>query len=362
MTGPDIAARRLLSQGLAHPTFADPTAMVRWFGAVQAQDYLGSLWAIGCRLEGATEAAIEEAVAARTILRTWPMRGTVHFVPAEDARWMVRLLAARVISRTGSIYRRAGLADDDFARARTIVVRALEGGKNLARGALYARLEEGGIATGQTRGLHITGRLAHEGLICFGAREGKQPTFALLDEWAPDPRTPAREEALAELILRYFRSHGPATLRDFQWWTGLTVAETQEGLAAVRSRLIAETVGDQTYWWLDGPAGAPPPACHLLPPFDEFLVAYKDRGPALAHHAAFWDGRDHLASAVIVSDGRAIGTWKRTIGKNGVSLDATLAQPLPADEQARLDAAVRQYGTYLGLPATLASSTLPAAR
>jgi len=355
-----IGARRLASQGLMPPAQADPAALVRWLGAVQAQDFLGSLWALGARLPGTTEADIERAIADRTILRTWPMRGTVHFVAAEDARWMTGLLAARVVARNGNIYRNAGLDDATFTQARAVLTRALADGQPLTRTTLYAALDAAGIATAQMRGLHVIGRLAQERLICFGPRAGKQPTFVLLDAWAPQQRTRAREEAIAELTLRYFRSHGPATERDFAWWSGLRRAEIAGGLADVRGQLVAETIDGTTYWRGDTqPMGDARPALHLLPPFDEFLVSYKDRGAALdPRDAGLWAERDHLLSSTIVAGGRVIGSWKRTLTRGGVSIAATLARPLAAAEQTEFVAAIARYGHFLGLPVLDTRTTL----
>jgi hypothetical protein len=351
-SGATIGARRLASQGLMPPAHSDPPALVRWLGAVQAQDFLGSLWALGARLPETTEADIERAIADRALLRTWPMRGTVHFVPAEDARWMTGLLAARVIARTGSIYRAAGLDEAAFARGRALVMRALADGQPMMRRDLYAMLDEAGFGSGGLRGLHLIGRLAQEGLICLGPRAGKQPTIVLLDAWAPRQRTLARDEAIAELTLRYFRSHGPATARDFAWWSGLRLAEVAGGLDATHGQLVAETIGGTTYWRgaaqaADEAAGA----LHLLPPFDEFLVSYKDRRAALdPADAGLWVERDHLASATIVAGARVIGAWKRTLSRGGVKADARLARPLTDTEQGAFTTAVARYGQFLGVP------------
>lgn len=355
-----IGIRRVASQGLTPPRHPDPAALVRWLGAVQAQDFLGSLWALGARLPGTTEADIERAIADRAILRTWPMRGTVHFVPAEDARWLTGLLAARVIARNGSIYRNAGLDDATFAQARTILAHALADGQPLPRSAIYAALAAAGIATAGTRGLHIVGRLAQEGRICFGPRSGKQPTFVLLDAWAPQQRPLAREEAIAELTLRYFRSHGPATERDFAWWSGLRRAEIAGGLADVRGQLVAETIDGTTYWHGETqPPIAAASALHLLPPFDEFLVSYKERSAALdPHDVGLWAERDHLSSSTIVAGGRVIGSWKRTLLRGGVRIAATFARPLTGTEQAAFAAASARYGHFLDLPVPDVRTTL----
>jgi len=164
---------------VTRPAFTDPADLVRWMGAVQAQDYMGSLWGVGLRLHGASEADVEASIAAGAIVRTWPMRGTLHYVPAEDARWMLRLLAPRVVAGAAGRYRQLGLDAAAFARSRTVLTRALRGGRRLTRGAAYETLARGGVSTEGERGIHILGRLAQEAVLCVGPRDGRQQTFAL---------------------------------------------------------------------------------------------------------------------------------------------------------------------------------------
>ncbi len=309
----DILAQRLRAQHLIQQGFGEPAEVVRWFGAVQAQDYAGSLYAIGLRVRRGTEASVERAIARKEIVRTWPMRGTIHFVPAEDAHWMVRLLARRQNIRLRGVYRRAGLSDEVLKRARKILVKVLSGGQRRMRRELYRALEEAGIhATGAQRGLHILGYWAQEGLICQGSRQGKQTTFALLDEWIPAGRRLEGEEALAELAGRYFASHGPATLQDFAWWSGLSVAEAMTGLQSARSGLVAQRVDDRAYWRSTDARQlrVPSPDVHLLPAYDEFAVAYKDRRAFLDPEAA--RKALHGLAPCIILDGRIVGIWRRT--------------------------------------------------
>lgn len=227
MVTSDIAWLRLHAQLLNRHPLSTPVEVVRWLGAVQAQDHLSSLWAIGLRLPKATEADIERAIADREIVRTWPLRGTIHYVAAEDTRWMLELLTPRVVARSAGLYKQFELDETIFARCRVLLTSALQGSRQLVRKEAYRVLEEGGVATGGSRGLHLLGRLALEGLICFGPREGKQPTFVLLAEWVPRPRVLNRNEALAELTQRFCMSHGPATAQDFAWWSGLTVVDAR---------------------------------------------------------------------------------------------------------------------------------------
>lgn len=351
MTNSDIAYRRLYTQHISNPTFAKPSEVVSWFGAVQAQDYLGSLWAIGLRMKNAIEADIEQAIAEKTIVRTWPMRGTLHFVAATDIRWMLKLMAARIINgRAKSIYQQAGLDEAIFTKSKKLFAKALQGGKQMRRDAMYELLEKQKISTANSRGLHILSRLSHDAFLCFGAREGKQPTFALLDEWVPATKTLERDEALAEIARRYFTSHGPATLQDFIWWTGLGVAEAKEALEMVKSSLEQESIEGQPYWFSPSlqSVKAESPNAYLLPPYDEYTVAYKDRSavlnPIYARQASTGNG---IFYPIIVINGQVAGTWKRTIKKDVVTITLAPFDKLNKVEMSALEKAAQRYQIFL---------------
>lgn len=360
MTKIDIANQRLRRQQITAPGSGDgfdkPGDLVAWMGAVQAQDYAGALWAVGLRLPGAVEADIERAIAERRIVRTWPMRGTIHFVAPADARWMVELLAPRVVNRARHVYQKLGLDQTTFARSRKLIERALEGGRQLSRTAIYKLLDEAGISTAGGRGLHIVSRLAQDGVICFGAREGRQATFTLLDEWAPAPRRLRGDEALAELASRYFASHGPATLQDFSWWSGLTATEARAGIEMVKSRFIAEVVDGRTYWLSEAAPieKATSPAAHLLPVYDEYTVAYRDRSaalnPSFANDANY---AQNTLNSVIVIDGQIAGIWKRAIGKREVRVTLTPYAKLKRAEERAIEETASRYGKFLGAPVVL---------
>ncbi|HEY0660973.1 MAG TPA: winged helix DNA-binding domain-containing protein [Lysobacter sp.] len=352
-----LLQHRLQAQAIADARFATPEDVVRWQVAVQAQDYLGSLWAVGLRMREASEAAVEHAIAQRRIVRTWPMRGTLHLVAADDVRWMLELLAPRVIAANAArIERDFALDAKMLAQCRRVVERVLADGHATPRNDLYTALDAAGIPTAQQRGLHITGRLAMEGLICCGPRVGKQPTFAWLDQWLPRTRRLPREDALAELALRYFSGHGPATVQDFAWWSGLTVKDAQAGLGMVQSQLQQQTVDGRVYWHAAHAmttAASRPIA--LLPPFDEYLVGYKDRSAAVdpARNRQVI-GINGLVNPSIVIDGRIAGTWKRTLRKDAVVIGTTPFAPLKKTEAKALAAAAARYGEFLGVSAELA--------
>jgi hypothetical protein len=333
--------------------FKQPTDVVAWLGAVQAQDYLGALWAVGLRMRNAVEADIERALANRTIIRTWPMRGTLHFVAAADARWMLELMTPRIVANNAKrILRDFELDEAVFARSKDLFESALQGGRQLKRNELYKVLEAGGVSTAGQRGLHILGRLAQDGFICFGAREGKQQTFALFDEWAPSAKRMPRDESLAEIAKRYFTSRGPATLQDFAWWSGLTMADASAGLEMAKRSLAQETVNGRNYWrGSSTPEGKDPsPAAYLLPAYDEYTVAYKDRSAVLdPSYTKLTNSGNGIFYPVIVVNGQVVGTWKRTLKKDSIAISQSpFAQLNRAETRAIADAASR-YGKFLGV-------------
>jgi hypothetical protein len=353
MTTALIGRQRLSAHHLDGSAFDTPADVVRWTGMVQAQDYHAALWAIGVRMQGVTEACIEQALADRSIVRTWPARGTLHLVAAEDVRWMLELLTPRVIAGTARRYRQLGLDDATFARSRYLFGQALQGGRHLTRDAMFQVLEAGRISTAGQRGIHILSRLAQEGLICLGVRDGNRQTFTLLEEWVAPAKAVAREEALAELARRYFTSHGPATLRDFVWWSGLTTAYARAAVEMARPCLEPEVIAEQTYWLSsDSPtAKSASSTGHLLPAFDEYLVGYRDRSAVLNPiYVRQTNAGGGMLSPTILLDGEVVGTWRRTLRRRSATVAPRwFATPGTAQEQA-FSGAVDRYAAFLGLP------------
>lgn len=351
----DLSRLRLRNQYIDGSRLEDPAEVVRALGAVQAQDYYSALWAIGLRLRRASEADVEQAIIDRRIVRTWPMRGTLHFVAPEDVHWLIELLAPRTLQRNAARLRRDFSIDRSIIqRASKIVQRALSGGLALTRASLYEQLDTEGVETNNQRGLHILWWLAHEGMICCGPRAGKQHTFVLLDEWVSAPSKLTRDEALARLALRYFAHHGPATVADFAWWSGLTIRDANAAVESVRPELYSEEFGEERWWsGASTPSRRKPNAvCHLLPVYDEFTIGYADRSaaldPAHAKRAAAGHG---IFRAPIVIDGRIVGSWTRELKKDRVEIRLA---PLTRFDRAQLrymDEAAQRYGEFLGLPA-----------
>jgi hypothetical protein len=280
----DIANQRLHNQRLSSPDFRKPAQVVTWLGAVQAQDYYGAKWALGLRMIGATDEALEKAFTNGEILRTHVMRPTWHFVTPADIRWLLKLTAPRVNAAMAHNYRKFELDNAVFKRTNKAFATALRGGKQLTRNVLRAIVNQAGVATEDLlRFAHILIRAELDGLICSGARMGKQFTYALLDERVPQTSLLTREESLAELTRRYFTSHGPATLQDFIWWSGLTATDAKSGMEMIQSQLTKEVVEGKLYWFKPSRLNVKVAArdVYLLPAFDEYLVAYKDRRAAV---------------------------------------------------------------------------------
>lgn len=357
MTNLDIAHRRLHNQLITQQTFEKPGDVVQWLGAVQAQDYAAAKWAVGLRLQGATSDAIEQAVADGAILRTHVMRPTWHFVSPADIRWLLALTAPHVHAASAYYYHTLGLDDAIFTRSNAALAKALQGGKQLTRLELVSVLKQVGIVTENLGFLYLIMHAELDGVVCSGARRGKQFTYALLDERVPQTRTLDHDEALAEFAMRYFTSHGPATLQDFVWWSGLTVADARIGLAMVTSELMHEVVDDQTYWFVASapPAPSAPQAkelsqtAHLLPNFDEYTVGYKDRSAIIdASHTEKFDSRGSVLNNVLVLDGQVVGTWRRTLKKDAVIITPNLFIPLTTAETCAFAAEANRYSAFLG--------------
>jgi hypothetical protein len=354
VTSDALAHARLAHQRIGAPRRGSLGALVADLGAVQAQDYAGAKWSLGLRAAGATDADVERALAGREIVRTWPMRGTLHFVAADDARWLLALLGPRALAAAAKRHRDLGLDAATIGRARDAWTAALAGGGQLTRDEMYAALEAAKLSTEGQRGYHLLWRLAHDGVLCFGAVRGKQQTFALLDEWVPASRAMARDESLAEVARRYFATRGPATVKDLAWWTGLTGGDARKALDMVRGELEAAVVDGVTYWSGDGPAAAVAGVAHLAPGFDEYLLAYCDRSAVVEdRYAKRLHAGGGVFSPAVVVDGRVAGTWRRTVKRAAVLVEATPFARWTKADRAAVTAAAGRYAAFVGLPLEL---------
>jgi hypothetical protein len=350
------------NQRLIGPPFASAVEAVAALGAVQAQDYAGAKWGIGQRVRAVMDGDVEAVFDRGELLRTHVMRPTWHAVSPADIRWLQALTAPRVKAAMAYYDRRLALDARTLARAHDAMARALEGGRYRTRDELGQALARAGVAAAGQRLGHIMMHAELEALVCSGPRRGKQFTYALLDERAPAARKPARDEALAELVRRYFTSHGPAQLVDFAWWSGLTVADAKAGIAGVSPALKEVEVEGKRYWYAPGKAPSKPdaPVLHLLPNYDELLVAYKDHGVSVDAELTRGIGpRDIVfANHIIVLDGLVIGGWRRTEktskGKSAITVTFRLLRRLARAEKAALDEALEGYRRFTGAAVTVA--------
>jgi hypothetical protein len=350
MTGAEIVARRLRSQLIATTSTRTPVEVVRHLCALQAQDNLASLWAVALRTPDATEADIDAAFARRELIRTWPMRGTIHTVAVDDARWMTELMAPRVLQRMAKRHAELGVDTAALRLGERVLGDALAGGRQLTRPAATALLAEAGMPADERRN-HVIGSLSMRGVLCLSGREGKQQTIALLDECAPSTPSLPEDEALARLALRYFTGHGPAALPDLMWWSGLPGGMLKRGIAAVANEL-EETVVDGTSYWSRSDAGSSRlRGVHLLASFDEYLVGYRDRTAALdpVHTNHVTPGSNGIFNPIVVIDGRVRGSWRRTIAKGRVVVAATPFEAVTERQRRGIGAAAERYAAFLGL-------------
>jgi hypothetical protein len=329
-----------------------PEQIVAHLGGMQGQDLPGVKWSIGLRMPNAVQSDIDRAFDAGNIIRTWPMRGTLHVVAAPDVRWMLSLTSPKNLS--GSQKRRDALELDDktLSRCHQVFVKTLQGGKQKNRDEMYVALEQAGISVAGQRGYHILWNAALHGLICLASTDAKEQNYALLEEWVQPVKAKTRDEALAELAWRYFSSRGHATIKDFIWWSGLSATEARAGFDDIKSRLLAQTVGKIVYWIAPDIALTKDKAsAFALPGFDEYILGYQDRSAVLEpqHAEKICPGNNGMFASTIVIDGQVVGTWKRTIKKSNIAAIATPFSKLSKAEMSAFKQAAERYGAFMGL-------------
>ncbi|WP_298462418.1 winged helix DNA-binding domain-containing protein [uncultured Cellulomonas sp.] len=324
----DVALLRLVAQRVAGPPDPDPLAVVRRLGAVQAQDLPGAVTSVALRTAGRDRGDVLAALDAGAVVRTWPMRGTLHLVPADDVRWMLALMTSRPRAAAATRRRQLDLTEDHLARARDVVVGALRGGGRATRAQLLGLWEEGGVPVDAGRGYHVLAHLAQTGVLVLGPTVGDsrrtaatgaaEQAVVLLDEWVPATAGPDDDAAAARLAVTYFRGHGPATVPDLARWSGLPLGTVRRGLAAVAGELTTITVegavlhlDPATLALLDQHRDAAR-GVHLLPGFDEVVLGYADRSVTVPveHAARIVPGNNGMFRATVLAEGVVVGTWR----------------------------------------------------
>jgi len=356
-----LIRQRLDNHKLLRSNLRAAADVVAWLGAVQSQDFAGAKWALAQRAPGLTDHSIQQAYDSGAILRTHVMRPTWHFVTPADIGWLLTLTAPRVHRFNARYCRVHELDSRTLSRARTILARALEGGEHLTRAELAAALRRGRIVASGVRLAFITIDAELNQVMCSGAMRGKQFTYASFQSRVPRSRGLTREEALAELTRRYFASHGPATLRDFAWWSGLTMADVKAGVEILKPAIVCELVEKVGYWTMAGleirtrPTTAPfaakvrSPLAHLLPNYDEYVIAYKARSIVGGSPLTIRDAYTHH----LVIDGLLAGTWRQTIARDSAILDVKHDRTPTASVQRGVQRAAERYGAFIGKAITL---------
>jgi hypothetical protein len=345
-----LTALRLSAQGIAAPSSPSPADTVASLLAMQAQDFPGALWSVAVRTPGATLASVENSHSRGGFVRSWPMRGTLHFVKPDDLGWMLSLTGQRMVRSAEGRRRDLGLTAQDFVTAERAARALLAGGNHAERADLLAAFDAAGVSPAGQRGVHTLGQLAQTGVIVLSG----QKRYALLDEWVTHPRRLERDAALRELAVRYFTSHGPATVKDLAWWSSLTLTDARAALAAAREDLDELDVDGTVYYLRPGlqPAAG---GIHLLTGFDEYLLGYGDRSAALApqHKDVIVPGGNGMFLSTVVVDGEVVGTWRRDRSPQRVDVTVQPFATFSAATRRGIHAALKRYSEYLELPVVL---------
>lgn len=361
ITAAAIAARRLQSLGLDAPTgeqlpqLTSPADVARHHLAMQAQDFAASQWAIGSRIPGVTRSDVLAAYDAGEVVRSWPMRGTVHVTAAEDMPWMLELLGTRALRGVQRRWDVLGIGERVLERAREVALELLRGGGRATRKQFAAALEEAGIDLTGQRAYHTVWYLAQTGTIVQGPTTNGEQQLVLLDEWIPTPtRFGDRDDALAELGRRYLRAHAPARVADLAWWSSLGLRDCRAAFDAASDEFVPVRRGDDEVWVRREQVGAavrPRATMLALAAFDEHLLGYRVRDEVVdADHAHLVDpGRNGVFRWTLVDRGRVVATWKRTKRARKVVIDVTpFATPLTAAREKAAVRALERWGSFMG--------------
>lgn len=309
-----IAAIRLLNQQLASPMFDDACDVVDWFGMMQAQQYQMMRWAVAMRTRKPKFISFKTAFDQGRIIRTHLFRCTWQLVSDRDLHWQLSLCADRNRQAIKGYlaYHGKSISERNYEHFNMIVTDILKGQSSLGKDELCLRLADSGIDTSDAHTLSIYIRRAEiDGVICSGHLDNKQNTYALIEERVGNHDRICKDEALAMLARKYFRSHSPATFADFVWWTNLPVSDCRAGVEAIQHELQEIHCDGQSYFIhtdcrLAGFRNRP----ILLPSYDEYLIGYKSRQIAIdKEHCPKAYTNNGLFFPVVVNNGKIVGRW-----------------------------------------------------
>jgi hypothetical protein len=314
MNTTNIRTLRLHNHLLTAHALKRPKDIVAWMGAMQAQTYPMAKWAIGVRLPGSTEGMIEQAINEGEIIRTHILRPTWHFVSSDDIHWMLELTAPRIKAIVLTYNKSIGEDETLLNKMLSPVEKILTEESHLTRQEIGERLKAEGMDIDNRRLNHIMSWAELEGVVCNGRVKGSKQTYCLLQEKAPKTYSLTKEEALERLARKYFSSHGPATIKDFVWWSGLLMSDARKGIESIRHDFTGETIGADTYWFrkdIQLPPADTTPSALLLPAFDEYLVGYRGRLDILKEeYTRTVITKTGIFSPILTLNGEIIGTWK----------------------------------------------------
>jgi hypothetical protein len=357
MKAADIALARIYAQQVIRSNFTKAKDLVSYMGALQAQDYAMAKWAIGLRVPGSTEKEIEQSLNKGELLRAHVLRPTWHIIPAKNIYWMLALSAAKIKALMRTMDKQLELTEKIFTRSNGIIEKCLAEGNHVGREELATRLNKAHIQTTENRLSHLLLRAELEGIACSGKSTGNKKTYALLETRVPRQKLIDKNESLALLATSYFSSHGPATLEDFGWWSGLTLTDARHALENTKQQFNSEKLNGQEYWFgknLLFPEKKKSAGVQLLPAYDEFIISYKDRTAGLApeHHKKVLSNNG-IFFPVIVADGQVVATWKKSVEKGGLAVEAHFFQPPPAKWLAAVTKRVKELGAFYEKKSTL---------
>jgi hypothetical protein len=356
-----VLRRRLRTQGLTGPGFGSPGEVVRSLVAVQAQEFPETTWSLGERCRPSSAGVVSAGLVTQAFdrggfLRTHVLRPTWHVVAAEDLPWLLRLSAPRVHAVNGTMYRSTGVGPAERESAARLISTAVGDGPQTRR-ELAARLAAGGLPAAGFAPAYLIMAAELEGLICSGPMRGRQHTYVLLADRVDDLEAGPRDAAaLEELVVRYFSGHGPATVRDFAAWSGMTLTDTRAAIDAAGGRLERRDGPDGTPWYAGGDgfeavSSAPGAESEagagellLLGMYDETTIAYRDLRVVLADER----GGARLERPV-VRGGVTIGSWRRRTAGQSVTIEVVPFRRFDAGDREALQVAAGRFGAFFGL-------------